>query len=101
MKVIEFPTVDRPITEDEIDKLHSEAFRDLESMICDCVLMASIAIQMVEPAIEGRDEKHEKAMFTVFQVAVMLKKLKADYYAAWNGEQRGHHEAPAPIGQEA
>jgi hypothetical protein len=26
-------------------------------------------------------------MFAVFQVAVMLKKLKADYYAAYHGER--------------
>jgi hypothetical protein len=50
--------------------------------------MASIAVQMAEHAIEGRDAKHENAMFAVFQVAVMLKKLKADYYAAWHGERR-------------
>jgi hypothetical protein len=67
---------------------HAEAFRDLESGISDCVIMASIAVQMAAPAIEGRDDKHEKAMFAVFQVADMLKKLKADYYAAWHGERR-------------
>jgi hypothetical protein len=27
-------------------------------------------------------------MFAVFHVAVMLKKLKADYQAAWHGEQQ-------------
>jgi hypothetical protein len=43
---------------------------------------------MAEHAIEGRDDKPEKAMFAVFQVAVVLKKLKADYYAAWHGERR-------------
>jgi hypothetical protein len=42
-----------------------------------CVHMASIAVQMAEHAIEP-----EKAMFAVFQIAVVLKKLKADYYAA-------------------
>jgi hypothetical protein len=46
------------------------------------------ALHFAEHAIEGRDDKHEKAMFAVFQVAVMLKKLKADYYAAWHGETR-------------
>jgi hypothetical protein len=86
--VVEFPTTEKPITEDEIDKLHSGAFRDLESGISDCVHMASIAVQMAEHAIEGRDDKHEKAMFAVFQVTVVLKKLKADYYAAWHGERR-------------
>jgi hypothetical protein len=86
--IVEFPVAEKSITEDEIDKLHSEAFRDLESGISDCAIMASIAVQMAERAIEGRDDKHEKAMFAVFQVAVMLKKLKADYYAAWHGERQ-------------
>jgi hypothetical protein len=88
MSVIEFPTADRPIAEDEIDKRHSEAFRDLEGRIDDCAIMASIALQMVEPAIRGREDKHEKAMFAVFEVAKMLKKLKADYQAMWYGEKR-------------
>jgi hypothetical protein len=88
MSVIEFPTADRPITQAEVDKLHSEAFRDLEGRIDDCAIMASIALQMVEPAIGGREDKHEKAMFAVFEVAKMLKKLKADYQAMWHGEKR-------------
>ena len=82
------PLPQRQITESEVDKLHAEAFRDLEGELSDCVLMASIAVQMAEHAIEGGDHKHEKAMFAVFQVAVMLKKLKADYYAAWHDERR-------------
>jgi hypothetical protein len=51
------------------------------------VHMASIAVQMAESAIEGRDDKHEKAMFAVCQVAIMLKKFKADYWVAWHGER--------------
>jgi hypothetical protein len=45
--VVEFPAADRPITESEIAKLHSEAFRDLEPGICDCTTMAQIAAQIV------------------------------------------------------
>jgi len=33
--VVDFPVADRPITEDEIDKLHSKAFSDLEGEVCD------------------------------------------------------------------
>jgi hypothetical protein len=33
--IVEFPAPDRPITEAEVDKLHSEAFRDLEGDVCD------------------------------------------------------------------
>jgi hypothetical protein len=86
--IVEFPTVEREVSESEIDKLHSEAFRDLEDRINDCAIMASIALQMVEPAIGGREDKHEKAMFAVFEVAKMLKKLKADYQAMWYGEKQ-------------
>ena len=39
-RIIEFPIADRPVTEGEIDKLRSEAFRNLESGICDCATMA-------------------------------------------------------------
>jgi hypothetical protein len=44
--IVEFPPSDRPITESEIDKLHSEAFRNLEPSICDCESMAKIAAQI-------------------------------------------------------
>jgi hypothetical protein len=89
--VVEFPGGQPPAegySEEYVDKLHAEAFRDLEGHIGDCVHMAMIAVQMAEPALGGRDDTHEKAMFAVCQVAVMLKKLKADYYAAWHGERR-------------
>lgn len=89
--IVEFPGAKPPLegySESHADKIHAEAFRDLEGRISDCMLMAIIAVQMAEAAIPGRDEKHEKAMFAVFQVAVMLKKLQADYHAAWHGERR-------------
>jgi hypothetical protein len=85
-EIIEFPLPDRPFTESEIDKLHSQAFRDLEEKISDCVTMASIAVQMVAPAIEGCDSKHKKAVFAMSHLANMLEKLNTDYHAAWHGE---------------
>jgi len=84
--LVTFPVEQRPFTEAEIDKLHAEAFRDLESRISDCVLMSTIALEMAERAIEGREEKHEKAMFIVFELVRMLKRLKAGYHASWHGE---------------
>src|SRR5258708_7772601 len=68
--IVEFPAADdRPEhqwTEDEVDKIHAEAFRDLEGSISDCVWMSIIALEMVERAIDkGRDDKREKAMFAV------------------------------------
>lgn len=71
--IIEFSPADRsiaaveaevlPQTPRDGDSIHAEAFRDLEGRLSDCMTMASIAVQMVEPAIAGRDAKHEKAMF--------------------------------------
>jgi hypothetical protein len=90
-EIFEFPGRKPPpggYSEEYVDKLHAEAFRDLEDRIGDCAIMASIALQMAERAIEDRDDKHEKAMFAVFEVAKMLKKLKADYQAMWHGEMR-------------
>jgi len=54
--------------------------------------MSVIALEMVERAIEGRDDKQEKAMFAVFETAKRLKQLKTNYYAAWHGEKQ--KEAP-------
>jgi hypothetical protein len=85
-EIIEFPLPDRPFTESEIDKLHSQAFRDLEEKISDCVTMASIAVQMVVPAIEGCDDKHKKAVFAMCHLAEMMEKLEEHYHAAWHGE---------------
>ena len=89
--VVEFPPSDRPEhqwTESEVDKLHAEAFRDLEGSISDCVWMSIIALEMVERAIEGRDDKQEKAMFAVCESVIKLKKLKKDYYKAWHNEEQ-------------
>jgi hypothetical protein len=85
MSVIEFPAADRPITESEIDKLHSEAFRDLEPEICDCTTMAKIAAQMVLAADDGTNSE---LVFAVCHVSEMLTALKANYYAAWHGEKQ-------------
>jgi len=81
--IVEFPTTDRPITESEIDKLHSEAFRNLEPGICDCETMAGIAAQIVtnEAGLSG------ELVFAVAHVSEMLATLKTNYYAAWNGEK--------------
>jgi hypothetical protein len=84
--VVEFPLPDRPITEQEIDRLHSKNFRDLEGRINDCAIMAAIALEMAMPLIVGIEPKHEKAQFAISKAAQMLKQLQADYQAAWHGE---------------
>jgi hypothetical protein len=84
--MIEFPIADRPITESEIDKLHSEAFRDLESGICDCVHMSGIAAQLMSNT--RLEEKDLAVGFAVLHLDEMLRHLKKDYYARWHGEKR-------------
>ena len=80
--IVEFPLPDRPITEAEIDKLHSEAFRDLEGHIGDCATMAEITSQFMANAqcTDGR------LAFSVFHLTEMLLNLKKYYAAAHRGE---------------
>ena len=82
--VVEFPPSDRPITESEIDKLHSEAFRDLESGICDCATMAKIAAQM---ALAADDGTNRELIFAVVHASEMLSAFRSSYYDAWHGER--------------
>jgi hypothetical protein len=83
--IVDFPIADRPITESEIDKLHSAAFRDLEPGICDCTTMAKIAAEMV---LAEDDGTNRESLFAVAHVFEMLTALKANYYAAWHGEKK-------------
>ena len=95
---IKFPgaPADRPSAEFEAvgtdtkadrDTLHAEAFRDLEGKISDCTIMAIIAVQLAEPFINTRSDKAERALFAVCHVYEMLKKLSADYQAAYYDER--------------
>jgi hypothetical protein len=89
--IVEFPTVDRPIAESEIDKLHSEAFRDLEGEICDLERAAAIARDLIAECAAREDSyrKLELAQFAVWQVAKLAEEFKQDYYKRWHDEQRG------------
>ena len=56
--IIEFPIADKPITESEIDKLHGDAFRELETNLRDCAQMSGIAAEFdVECKGRGRPPK--------------------------------------------
>jgi len=89
--IVEFPTADRPITEGEVDKLHSEAFRDLEGTVCDLDRMGEIANDLIMNCAAREDSYHnlELATFAVWQLAKMLKEFRANYNARWHGEKRG------------
>lgn len=77
-EVIDFPA-SGPLTPGHADRIHAQAFRDLEARLCDCVSMALIAAQI---AANVRSENGE-LIFAVSHVLEMLTKLKADYYAAY------------------
>jgi hypothetical protein len=91
MSVIEFPGHDRPITKDEIDKLHSEAFRDLEGAVCDLERAGAIARDLIMECAAREDSfrQLELATFAVSQVARLAEEFKEDYYKRYHGELVG------------
>ncbi len=83
--VLTFPAGEREITERDVDELHSEAFRELESRLCDCVNMAKIAFDQI---CEHKTDNGE-LVFAVAHTWEMLAKLKRDYYATYDNEKQG------------
>jgi len=82
--VVGFPALlTGPITERQTDKIHSQAFRDLEGRLSDCVCMARIARELAANAKIDDDE----LIFAIGHAAAMLKTLQSDYYAAWHNEK--------------
>jgi hypothetical protein len=91
MTVIEFPIADRPVTESEIEKLHSEAFRDLEGAICDLERMGQITQDLIVQCVAREDDYRnlELSTFAVSEMAKMLRNFKDQYYKRWHGELAG------------
>ncbi|WBL82290.1 hypothetical protein I3J27_18330 [Bradyrhizobium xenonodulans] len=81
--VVELPPPDRSTV--NVDKLHAQAFRDLETNLRDCMRMAGIAAQLMFDASIGDDQLR----FAVFHSAEMLKALEQEYDARWHGQVRG------------
>ena len=85
--IITFPGAglpDRPVTESEIDKLHGDAFRDLEMSLRDCVRMSGIAAELI---LRAKLEDNSLS-FAVFHTAEMLMRLEKEYDARWHGERK-------------
>ena len=83
MTILEFPqTAGGPSrTADSKTERQASDFCDLENDLCDCVTMASIAAQ-----IAANSQADGELIFAVCHVSEMLAKLKAKYYAAYEGE---------------
>ncbi len=90
-RIIEFPIADKPITESDIDRLHSEAFRDLEGEVCDLDRMGEIAQNLIMNCAAKEDSFHdlELATFAVQQLAKMAKEFRTNYEKRWHGELVG------------
>ena len=98
--IVDFTAADRPAaeleaggadTETEIDKLHSEAFRDLEGEVCDLDRMGEIAQNLIMNCAAKEDSLHdlELATFAVWQLAKMAKEFRANYQKRYHGELVG------------
>jgi hypothetical protein len=93
-EIVEFPGREPPpegYSEQYIDKLHSEAFRDLEGEVCDLDRMGEIAQNLIMNCAAREDSFHdlELATFAVWQMAKMAKEFRANYQKRWYGELVG------------
>jgi hypothetical protein len=65
-----------------VDKVHAEAFRELEGAVADCANMGRIVAHM----ILEEDGADETLSFAAAHLYEMLTALQANYYAAWPEE---------------
>jgi hypothetical protein len=89
--IVEFPIAEREMTESEIAKIHSEAFRDLEGAICDLERMGQIAQDLIVQCVAREDgyRNLELSTFAVTELAKMLRNFKDQYFKRWDGELAG------------
>jgi hypothetical protein len=84
--VFEVPT-DRQLTNGEWAELHSRAFRDLESKVCDIDRWAELARRLVlECACDRRSWRElELAVLVVERLSGLVGDFRHGYYRAWKG----------------
>jgi hypothetical protein len=86
--IVEFPAaepVEKEWTKAMVDKLHSEAFRDLEPGIFGCMQMSGITAQLMFNA--GLGEENADLNWAVFHLDEMLRRLNEEYQARWYAER--------------
>jgi hypothetical protein len=85
--VIEFPGAEPPpggYSKEPVNRVHADAFRELESNLRDCVRMGEIAAElMLNAKVED-----DSLRFAVFHTTEMLMRLEKEYDARWNDERR-------------
>jgi hypothetical protein len=87
-EIVQFPgsaeKPEREWSEQEVDKIHGQAFRDLEGPISDCASMVQITAQLMSQFDNG---EYPHVCFAVFHLNDMLRELKKTYYARWEPGQ--------------
>jgi hypothetical protein len=78
---------DRELNDDG-DRPHAEAFRDLEPEVCGLELMGDIAQDLIMQCAAREDSlrKLELAAFAVSQLAKMTRDFREIYYKRYHGE---------------
>jgi hypothetical protein len=92
--VIPFPSaMPTPEVHTELDpnKVHAEAFRDIEGEVCDLDRMGEIARDLIMNCAAKEDSFHdlELATFAVWQLAKMAKEFRDNYQKRYHGELVG------------
>ena len=80
-------------SEKQVDRVHAEAFRELENNLRDCVRIGKIAANLTC----GAKIEDPTLSFAVFHLAEMLMRLEKEYDARWHGmsRKRAHSQARA------
>jgi hypothetical protein len=78
-------------TERDDNKIHAEAFRDIEGEVCDLDRMGEIAQNLIMNCAAKEDSLHdlELATFAVWQLAKMTKEFRTNYQKRYYGELVG------------
>jgi hypothetical protein len=105
-EIVQFPgavaPADHPITADGEDRRHAQAFRDLESEVCDLNRWAELARRLIlECACDRRSWRElELAVVVVERLSGLAGDFRNRYYLRWKNElpeDCSCREAPAPI----
>jgi len=84
--IVDFPRREPPpegYSEAYVEKLHAEAFRDLESDLRDSVKMAEIT-----GTFDVQRKQDRGLHFSVVHLMEMLQRLEKGYDARWHGARR-------------
>jgi hypothetical protein len=78
-------------TKRDDNKVHAEAFRDIEGEVCDLDRMGEIARDLIMNCAAKEDSFHdlELATFAVWQLAKMAKEFRDNYQKRYHGELVG------------